>query len=189
MKNISFLNIQDVHTSLQSNTGKVWDCLYEEAFRKVKAILRATNIDKEDIENIFQDCIAKLWDTIIFKKQDFSDKTNDFYFAILVTCSKNTSKNKYKRDTKFSEIAEMLKYEGQEITDVDELWYKKLEGLVLGNEANILSKNEVMAFRMHFEGYSYEEIANELGMSNQRSATSLKSLAVKKLRDFLKKII
>jgi RNA polymerase sigma factor (sigma-70 family) len=189
MKNISFLNIQDVHTSLQSRTSDAWYYLYQEAFRKVKAILKAKNVEEENIENIFHDCMTKLWDTITFKKQDFSNKSNDFYFAILVNCSKNTSTNEYVRDKRFSEIAEMFKYEGQEITDVDELWYRKLEGFVLRNDANILSKNEAIAFRMHFEGYSYEEIANELGMSNQRSATSLKSLAVKKLRDFLKKII
>lgn len=189
MKNNCFSNIENINESLQSRTSKAWECLYQECFKKVKAHLNKSNVGKEEIENIFQECILKLWDSILQKKRDFSNKNSDYYFAVLFRCSTNTFIDGYRRQKRFSEIAEMLQYEGQKITEEDEVWYKQLEDAILKNKAKIISEKEMIAFRMDIEGYSNEEIAKELGLSNKRSATNLKALAVRKIREFLKKFI
>lgn len=189
MKNISFLNIQDVHTSLQSRTSKAWDYLYIEALRKVKTILRAKNVEEEDIKNIFNDCMTKLWLLISEKKQDFSIQANDYYFGVVVNCSKKASINQYRRDEIFSEIAGMLRHEGEAITELDELWFQQLKEIILGDKNTVLTKKEIIVIRMRYEGYSYKEIAAELALENEDSAKNIKHLAVKKLRDFLKKFI
>jgi RNA polymerase sigma-70 factor (ECF subfamily) len=138
----------------------------------------------EDANDLIQDTFLKA----ITHKDKFDPSTN--LKAWVYTIMKNTFINKYRKDTKINTIIDNTKdlyylnnsNSADTFTPDSQYNHSELERVI-----NDLQDEHRIPFQMHFQGYKYKEIADQLNLSigtvKSRIFFSRKKL-MEKLRDF-----
>ena len=139
--------------------------------RYIYAIIRSMNISEHDTEDILQQVLINLWNSL--PKMDY-DKIKRFR-SWLSTVTKNCVTDFIRKRTR---DANRLKKAGKDETlvylkairlpEIDAIaereWEIHLTNLALENIESLFSGKAVAAFRLTLKGRSVEEIAKELGL-------------------------
>jgi len=139
--------------------------------RYIYAIIRSMNISESDTEDILQQVLINLWNSL--PKMDY--KKIKRFRSWLSTVTKNCVTDfirKRMRDTnrvkKAKDDETILYLNSIRLPEIEEIaereWEIHLTNLALENIEPLFSGKAVKAFRMSLEGKEIEEIADELGV-------------------------
>lgn len=150
---------------------KSWDEFVRVYRRYIYAIIRSMNINEHDTEDILQQVLINLWNSL--PKMDYS-KINRFR-SWLSTVTKNCVTDFIRKRTR---DANRLERAGQDETltylssirlpDIDNIaereWEIHLTNLALENIESLFSGKAIETFRLTLKGLSVEQIAEELDL-------------------------
>jgi RNA polymerase sigma factor (sigma-70 family) len=155
--------------------------------RYIYAIIRSMNISEHDTEDILQQVLINLWNSL--PKMDY-DKINRFR-SWLSTVTKNCvtdfirkrmrDANRLEKASKDDTLTYLKAIRLPEIEDIAEReWEIHLTNLALENIESLFSGKAVETFRLTLEGKSVEEIAAELDLK-ENSVYRLKNRVKERL--------
>ena len=155
--------------------------------RYIYAIIRSMNISEHDTEDILQQVLINLWNSL--PKMDY-DKINRFR-SWLSTVTKNCvtdfirkrmrDANRLEKASKDDTLTYLKAIRLPEIDGIAEReWEIHLTNLALGNIESLFSGKAVEAFRLTLAGKSVEEIAAELDLK-ENSVYRLKNRVKERL--------
>ncbi|HEX9826741.1 MAG TPA: RNA polymerase sigma-70 factor [Flavobacteriaceae bacterium] len=133
-------------------------------------------------EEIVQDVFLKVW----LKRETLNPELS--FKSFLFTITRNKTITFLKRAAKSEKIREEIFYNSQKFANTTDLHIREKEVDNIKKEAlDLLPPRRRLIFEMsRNEGKSYEEIATELGIS-QNTVRNQMSMALETLRDFLLK--
>jgi len=155
--------------------------------RYIYAIIRSMNISEHDTEDILQQVLINLWNSL--PKMDY-DKINRFR-SWLSTVTKNCvtdfirkrmrDANRLEKASKDDTLTYLKAIRLPEIDDIAEReWEIHLTNLALENIESLFSGKAVEAFRLTLQGKCVEEIAEELDLK-ENSVYRLKNRVKERL--------
>ena len=150
--------------------------------KNIEAFVLTTGGNSEDVEDTFQEGLIKMIKAI----QNNDYRGDSSLSTFLIGVCKNIWRNEHiKRERRKQIISNKgLSENFADETITTELHFKELENS-LGEILKLLSDSCKKCIELWMQGYSMEEIANDLNLKNANTAKNKKSRCMKELRQIV----
>lgn len=170
------LSDKTIIDGIRSQDDKVLNYLYDNFFQSVKNHVLSNSGSEEDVSDVFQDAIITLYQKITSDSFTLTTELKGYFFGI--------ARNIWNVQLRHKRRNEELKTDFPDDND-EEVLDTFFQG-IMTKAYNMLKSDCQECLTLYYDGYSYEEIAEKLGLKNESYARRKKYLCKEALMEIIK---
>jgi RNA polymerase sigma factor (sigma-70 family) len=179
IKNTLFRKYSDntLVEGLRKQDDKIINWLYDNYLQSVKKYVLNNSGSVDDVSDVFQDTIIILYKQIIENDLDLTTDLKGYFYGI----ARNVWHSNLRKKQKSTELL----FDISDEDDSDDNHLPMLEEIVSRSFPQ-LKPDQQEILNLFSEGYSYEDIAEKMGLKNETYARRKKYLSKEALIEFVK---
>jgi RNA polymerase sigma factor (sigma-70 family) len=162
---------------LREQDDKIINWLYDNYLQSVKKYVLNNSGSSEDVSDVFQDTIIILYKQIIEKNLDLTTDLKGYFYGV----ARNVWHSHLRKKQKSTELL----FDISDEDDAEDNHYPLLEAIVSRTFPQ-LKPDQQEILNLFSEGFSYEDIAEKMGLKNETYARRKKYLSKEALIELVK---
>lgn len=161
---------------IRSQDDKVLNYLYDHYYQTVKNHVLSNSGSEEDVSDVFQDAIITLYQKISADNFTLTSELKGYFFGI----ARNIWNVQLRHIRRNEELNSDFPDDNDE--EVLDIFFQR----IMSKAFNQLKPDCQECLTMYYDGFSYEEIAERLGLKNESYARRKKYLCKEALMEIIK---